>query len=352
MKQIVLAIVILGIMPLPVQAIGAVELYEAQVVVSSQSPEEQAEAVKEAFQKVLLKVTGNRHALAEAPLASLLEEASNLVQQFRYNTPEEEKEATTFWVRFDPRGVRQLLRQRGLPMWGRARPTLLLWVAIEDGSQRYLLDASIASPIVETLKAQAESRGIAVLFPLWDLEDQSQLSFTDVWGNFPEPILAASNRYPTSVQLVGRLLRQGVDDWQARWTLYGGAEPGRSWHIEGELEPALRAGIDEAVDVIAARVAPVTGNNSQSSVQVRVTEVTSFMDYARLSSYLSGLSQVIAIQPVQLSRTEAKFRLKLQGGAEALATSIQFGRILAQATEGEATEPGGTNTELNYRLLP
>lgn len=351
MKHVVLAIVIWGVMLLPVQAAGAGGLYEAQVTVSSQSSEEQSAAVKEAFQKVLLKVMGHRHALAEAPLTSLLEEAPKLVQQFRYDTPEGENGTTTFWVRFDSRGVKQLLRQRGLPMWGRARPTLLLWVAVEDGSQRYLLDASIASPIAEILQSQAERRGMTVLFPLWDLEDQSQLSFTDVWGNFPEPILAASNRYPTSVQLVGRLLRQGEEDWQARWTLYG-AEQGRSWRVEGELEQALRAGIDEAVDVIAARIAPVTGNNSQSSVQIRVTEVTSFMDYARLFSYLSGLSQVTAIQPVQLSRTEAKFRLKLQGGAEALAASIQFGRSLAQVAEGGATEPGGTNRELNYRLLP
>jgi hypothetical protein len=351
MKLVVLVIVIFLAVSLQVQAAGVSDLYEAQVLISSQTPEEQARAVKEAFQKVLLKVMGNRHTLAQAPLAPMLEEASKLVQQFRYNAPEEENKAATFWVRFDPRGVQRLLRQNALPIWGRARPTLLLWVAVEEGRKRYLLDASISSPAIEALEEQAEARGIPVIFPLWDLEDQSRLSFSDVWGNFPEPILAASSRYPTSVQLVGRLLRQETGDWQARWTLYGANEV-RGWSVHGGLDEVLRDGINEAVDIIVDRVVPIIENSSPFSVWVSVTDVTSFVDYARLSSYLSRLSQVTVIQPVQLSRTEVKFRLELQGDLKGLAASILFGRVLAQAEKSATTETNATSTELNYRLLP
>jgi hypothetical protein len=351
MKLVVLVIVIFWAVSLQVQAAGVSDLYEAQVPVSSQTPEEQARAVKDAFQKVLLKVMGNRHTLAQAPLAPMLEEASKLVQQFRYNAPEEESNAATFWVRFDPKGVQRLLRQNALPTWGRARPTLLLWVAIEEGRKRYLLDASISSPAIEALEDQAEARGIPVLFPLWDLEDQSRLSFSDVWGNFPEPILAASSRYPTSVQLVGRLLRQETGDWQTRWTLYGANEV-RGWSVHGGLDQVLRDGINEAVDIIVDRVVPIIENSSPFSVWVSVNDVTSFVDYARLSSYLSRLSQVTVIQPVQLSRTEVKFRLELQGDLKGLAASILFGRVLAQAEKNATTETNATSTELNYRLLP
>jgi hypothetical protein len=346
MKQAVLVIAIFWTLLLQVQAAEAPDLYEAQVPVSSQTPEERARAVK-----VLLKVMGNRHVLAQTPLAPMLEEVSKLVQQFRYNAPEEENNAAILWVRFDPLGVRRLLRRNALPVWGHARPTLLLWVAIEDGKRRYLLDASISSPATETLETQAEARGIPVIFPLWDLEDQSQLSFADIWGNFSEPILAASSRYPTSVQIVGRLLRQETSDWQARWTLYG-ANEARDWSAHGGLEQVLRAGIDEAVDIIVDQVVPATSNSAQSSVQVNVTGVTSFMDYARLSSYLSSLSQVAAVQPMQLSQTEVKFRLELRGDPERLAASILFGRVLTQVEKGNINETNTSSRELNYRLLP
>lgn len=337
--------------PLEVQAIGAVDLYEAQVPVSNQTSEEQARAVKEAFRKVLLKVMGDRRALARAPLASLLEESSRLVQKFRYNASSEENGAATFWVRFDPLGVEQLLRQKALPVWSRVRPILLLWVAVEEGRHRYLLDAGTNLPAAEILEDQARVRGMPVIFPLWDLEDQSQLSFSDIWGNFPEPVLVASNRYPASVQLVGRLLCQNEDDWQARWTLYG-TDKAQEWRVNGEFARVLRAGIDKATDIIAAQMVPTAGNNSPSSVRVRVTGVASFMDYARLFSYLSSLSQVTAMEPVQLSRTEVKFRLEMRGKPEGLATSIRFGRVLARITEGMATKIEPTPMELNYQLLP
>lgn len=351
MKPVVLAMLIFWAVSWQAQATETLHLYEAQVPVSNQTSEERAKAVEDAFQKVLLKVMGNRHALAQAPLASMLQEAPKLVQQFRYDAPNKENNTTTLWVRFNPRGVQQLLQQNGLPMWGQSRPTLLLWVAIEDGRRRYLLDADMPAPAIETLKAQAQARGISVMFPLWDLEDQSRLSFSDVWGNFPEPILAASNRYPASVQVVGRLLHQGSSDWQAHWTLYGANEV-RGWGVHGELDQILRDGINEAVDIIVDRIVPIVENSAPFPVQINVVDVTSFIDYARLSSYLSRLSQVTAVQPVQISRTGVKFRLELQGDLKGLAASILFGRVLAQVERSAITETNTAKPELNYRLLP
>lgn len=339
--------------PLGAQATETDSLYEAQVSVGGQTEEARDMAAQEAFREVLLKVVGNRQALAQTPLAPLLKEAAPLVQQFRYIAPKEEDGTAALWVRFDPGGVNHALRQHGLPVWGRMRPALLLWVAVEDRKGRYLLDAGMVSPASEILKKQAEDRGIPIIFPLWDLEDQGRLVFADIWGNFSETILAASTRYPAAVQLVGRLLHRQAGDWQARWTLYG-AGKARDWVVAGGgVEQVLRAGIDRAVDIIAERVVPLNGDGSGSSVRINVADVTSFMDYARLSSYLGSLSQVTDMQPVQLSPAEARFKLDLLGNPEGLAASIQLGRVLAPAEEERITESGATDTGgLNYQLLP
>lgn len=354
MREVILIITIFLAVPLKAQATEADSLYEAQVSVSSQAEEDRAIAVQEAFRKVLLKAVGNRQALARVPLAPILNEATQLVQQFRYSEPEEEDGLATLWVRFDPRGVEYVLRQHGLPVWGRMRPALLLWIAVEDGQRRYLLEAGMESPATEILKEQAKDRGIPVILPLWDLEDQGRLVFADIWGNFPDPILAASSRYPASVQLTGRLLHRQVGDWQARWTLYGAGEV-RDWVVDGGIEQILRAGIDGAVDIIAAQVAPLNGDNPGASVQLNVVNVTSFMDYARLFSYLGSLSPVTEIQPIQLSPAEARFKLKLSGGPKGLVASIQLGRVLAPVPveEGRMVEASASDTGgLNYQLLP
>lgn len=352
MREVILTTMMLLAVPLGAQAAEADSLYEAQVSVNSQTEEAHDMAVQEAFREVLLKVVGNRQALAQAPLAPLLKEAAPLVQQFRYIAPQEEDGTAALWVRFDPRGVDHVLRRHGLPVWGKMRPALLLWVAVEDGKRRYLLDAGMVSPVSEILKNQARDRGIPIIFPLWDLEDQRRLAFADIWGNFSEPILAVSARYPAAVQLVGRLLHRQAGDWQARWTLYGAGES-RDWVVDGGVEQILRAGIDRAVDIIAGRVVPLDGGGSGSSVQINVADVTSFMDYARVSSYLGSLSQVTDMQPVQLSPAEARFKLELLGNPEGLAASIQLGRVLVPAEEKRVTESGATDTGgLNYRLSP
>lgn len=337
--------------PLGAQAAEADSVYEAQVNISSRAEEDHRRAVQAALQQVLLKVVGNRQALAQTSLAPILSEAARLVQKFRYYAPEEEGGTATLWVRFDPRGVDHVLRQQGLPVWGRMRPTMLLWVAIEDERRRYLLDASLTSPAIKILKEQARARGIPIIFPLWDLEDQRRLAFTDVWGNFSDPLLAASGRYPAAVQLIGRLWQRQADDWQARWTLYGASEV-QEWVATGGVEQVLRAGINGAVDTIATRVVPLSGGTSRSSVQITVTNVTSFRDYARLSSYLSSLSRVTDIQPVQLSPTEARFKLDLLGDPKGLIASIQLGRVLARVEKEGFLKAGTTDTGLNYRLLP
>jgi uncharacterized protein len=340
--------------PLWAQATAVSALYEAQVSVSNQGEAERTAAVKAALRQVLLKVVGNRPALSQISLDPLLEKAPTLVQQFRYQRVEEkEGEALTLWVRFDPSSVDQALRQQALPVWGKVRPTLLLWVAVEEGRNRYLLDASTASPAVGMLKMQAQVRGIPVIFPLWDLADQSQLAFTDIWGNFSDAIGAASDRYPAAAQLVGRVLHRQAGDWQARWTLYGMREM-HNWTVYGELEQVLRAGVDAAADVIAARVAPITGNASSFPVQVNVSDVTSYGDYARLSSYFSNLNQIVAIQPAQLSRAgaEVRFTLELQGDLAGLTDSILLGRVLAPVEEEVAPEVGTLTQKLSYRLLP
>ncbi len=351
MRAIILVTMMFLIMPLWIQAAEVDSLYEAQVNVSSRAEEERRIAVQAALQQVLLKVVGNRQALAQTSLTPILNEATQLVQQFRYYAPEKEGGTATLWVRFDPSGVDHILRQQMLPVWGGMRPTVLAWVAIEEGMRRYLLDASMTSSATDILKEQARARGIPIIFPLWDLEDQSRLAFADVWGNFSDPLLAASGRYPAAVQLIGRLWRRQAGDWQARWTLYGAGEA-QEWVATGGMEQVLRAGINGTVDIIATQIVPLKGDASGSSVQITVANVASFRDYARLSSYLNSLSQVTDMQPVQLSPTEARFKLELLGNSKGLIASIQLGRVLVQVEKAELLESSTPNTGLNYRLLP
>ncbi|CAB1276485.1 DUF2066 domain-containing protein [Candidatus Nitrosacidococcus tergens] len=313
-----------------IQAAEITNLYEAEVPVRSKnlSTAEQINAEQQGLQDILLKVVGNRNLLNRTYLNPILREASNLVQQFRYNISDEN--VPIFHVNFDPQGVKKLLVQNNLPVWGENRPTLLLWIAIEDSRKRYLLTSNQSSLFIDRLKKQADMRGIPIIFPLWDLEDQKQLTFGDVWGNFTTPIQAASHRYPATVQIVGRILRQGGNTWKGRWNLYS-TEETQNWNVSGGMTQVLDSGLNKSVDIIANHL--VSGSSTLQSVIIQVSNVNSFTDYAKLSNYFKTLSQVSKVQPIQLSQKNAKFFLEIHSSISDLASAISYGRVLTEDTQ-------------------
>ncbi|NIN35788.1 MAG: DUF2066 domain-containing protein, partial [Gammaproteobacteria bacterium] len=52
---------------------------------------------------------------------------------------------------------------------------------------------------------RARSRGIVLIYPLFDLLDSSNLRVSDIWGGFDYPVLNASNRYYPDLVLTARV---------------------------------------------------------------------------------------------------------------------------------------------------
>ncbi|CAH9018950.1 DUF2066 domain-containing protein [Candidatus Nitrosacidococcus sp. I8] len=345
-----------------IQASEIINLYEAEVPVRSKnlSTAEQINAEQQGLQDILLKVVGNRNLINRTYLNPILREAPNLVQQFRYSISD--KNVPIFHVNFDHQGVKDLLVQNNLPIWGENRPALLLWIAIEDNRKRYLLTSNQSSLFIDRLKEQADMRGIPITFPLWDLEDQKQLTFGDVWGNFTMPIQTASHRYPATVQIVGRILRQEGNNWEGRWSLYS-IEETQSWSISGGIDQVLDNGLNKSVDIITSHL--VSGSSTLQSIVVQVSNVGSFTNYARLSSYFKTLSQVSKVQPIQLSQKNARFSLEIHGSISDLVSAISYGRVLTVDTQKQydtdtievnpnnSTESNIEKNEvLNYKFIP
>ena len=76
-----------------------------------------------------------------------------------------------------------------------------------------MLPSSKGRAALRMLQAEAKRRGVAFRFPEFDADDQSQVSLGDIWGMFPEPVLAAmSQRFedqefdgaPEHVRVAGR----------------------------------------------------------------------------------------------------------------------------------------------------
>ncbi|HHH42592.1 MAG TPA: DUF2066 domain-containing protein, partial [Gammaproteobacteria bacterium] len=231
-------------------------LFQVEVDADGRDTASRDAALARGLREVLARVTGST-AVANGPAAQdLLQRPGRFVEQFRFleapaRAPDAEPQLR-LWVQFDGVALAREIRRAGLPYWGRERPDVLVWLAVDDRGQRYLVAENAQDVAARALRRAAARRGLPLTVPLMDLQDQRAVKFTDVWGGFAGTVRTASQRYRPQVILLGKLERaRGRSDWRTEWILLGNGAT-RSWsgHAAG-LADGIDQGIAETADWLA-----------------------------------------------------------------------------------------------------
>ncbi len=342
---------------------GAVmhKLYEAEVPVDDQGEQQRAQAVHTAMNQVLIKVTGDSEITTNPKVDDLLGHAQKYVQRFSYRTvagtpsgedPQSAIPQQMLLVHFDPVAIMHFLREAGIPVWGQTRPTVLVWLAVEQDGERYMVAGDREQDLQHQILQEAARRGVRVFLPLYDLQDQQVLGVADVWGNFQQVIAQASQRYGADAVVVGRVYRHASQDWRARWTLYEGRNSS-SWQDDGgDVSDVVGQGVDGLADTLAQQFAQVISETVEGSVGLKVTGVSSVEDYARVTKYLAGLDLVSRVEVERVTGDSVFMQLALLGDAKRLAQHIRLGTTLEQVPTVPGTPVAAKDNPLVYRLLP
>ncbi len=321
----------------PVSAVEVQGLYEAEVPVSGQQPTERERALRTALLQVLVKVSGGRAVTQNPGVTKALKTPSQYVQQYRYRIVQrdtatssaQERGSSVLWAQFDREAVNRLLQRHGLPIWGKARPAILIWLAVERDGRRVLVGSDDPSTIPSVLEGRAAARGLPLVIPLLDLQDQAGLRVSDVWGEFTDSIVSTSARYQSDVILVARAYELLPGLWEARWRLMLGPRALR-WSTQSDvLDIALDEGLDRAADILAEEFARTAQEAGTGALDLVVTEINSLRDYARALRYLGALDMVESVQTTRVQPGQARFRLKSSAGKQAVGEAIALGRTLS-----------------------
>ncbi|TDY01604.1 DUF2066 domain-containing protein [Thiohalophilus thiocyanatoxydans] len=364
---------LLWLVVMPLQAEQVQGLYEAEVPVESQSRKVRDVALRVALQQVLVRVTGRRRVLTVTDIEPLLEQAPRHVQQFRYQSREvegEDEPTDVLWVRFDKQAIDRLLHENRLPVWGRTRPATLIWLVVDDRGDREILSNDMNNRVRRALEQQARLRGVPLHLPLMDLTDRKAISVSDVWGNFEENLLQASERYDAEAVLAGRVARTASGDWRGRWTLY---QDGRrqTWNASGQAaEEVTTPAIDQLADLLAEQYARVGQRDQSEALRVRITGVRDLGGFSRVMDYLSDLALVEDVRIDQIEADSVSLILTSRHGRMAINQAVSLGRMLEAETvpmtpsnlENPLAEPvkgedsgmpvSTRRVDLQYRLLP
>jgi hypothetical protein len=356
---LICCILVLGLAPsVELDAAVVRGLYSAEVPVENQSDAVRSRGFERALREVFVKVSGDSRVRNDPELDAVLRRAPRYVREFSYTThaPADSSGGTpSLWLRvsFDATSVDRLLRESGLPVWGKERPSTLLWLAVQGGRERSIVGSDSDASLLESIAKAAEGRGVPVLLPLMDLEDRSHVNFADFLGGFDESVLAASERYGADAILIASLSRRNSGSWYGRFTLRsGGLHESRELNA-GSADALIRSGIDFMADQLAGQYAYPSQQAGETTVVLQVTGVDALTDYARVLSYLSGLSLVSSVEPRRLAQGSVRYAMSVRGGRADLQRVIALGSVLDQ----EPVQPLDTQSmyeegaaALHYRL--
>ncbi len=170
----------LGVMPVPLLGLPVSGLYSYEVAVANQSDQERSRAFREALAAVIVKVTGEQRWLENAGIQEALQNSGNFVEAIEYRTESRPPAPEELALLADPAPeplsaaayidqellnvsfardlIDQLLARAAIPVWDSNRPSVLVWMALQnDAGERNLLSQE-SDPGIMDLNAALRRR--------------------------------------------------------------------------------------------------------------------------------------------------------------------------------------------------
>ncbi len=356
LKRIVFFIVLFSY-SLVLHAVEVKGIYESLVPIAGQEAEERDITLQLGFVDVLVRATGDIYIANEPSIQLDIKNVAKYVSRFQYQANNSETAITSLdlFINFDKGAIANLLRERGLPVWPSNRPEVLVWLAVEDGSYRYIVSPDSDIQVRDELIRAAKKRGLPIVTPLMDINDMGKIRFSDVWAGFKEEILSASERYGSSHVLVGRLFRSASGNWDAKWTFWG-MDKEESWVGAGEnINNVIASGVDGSVGVLSSYYALAPGNDSKTSFEIKIDAIDTTAKYAKIMKYLESQAGVIALKVISVKDSRITFEVIIEGQTDLFFNAIDSGNLLlkVQSMVSEEKQDGESQPETFYvyRLL-
>lgn len=334
---------------LPAMAVQIEGLFESERLVSDQSAEQRTAAVKAGLADVLVRVSGHERTLEHDAVQSLLDRAERYLAQFSYRTNDKaagsDQPAFLLSMRFDGPSLIKVLSDAQLSVWGSNRPSVLVWLAIQGPNGRFVVNSENNPLLAEVLDAEAKRRGVPILLPLMDLEDEQLVSVSDIWGQFSDRISAASVRYSPDAVYSGRFYRSG-SGWRAYWLVQIGSQRQAIELQADEVRELFAKSVDALAEVLAEKYAVVVSGASSGDYAFKVVGLKSVEDYAKLNHYLNSLQVVGRVEVARVDETGVAYRVALKGAVE------QFLSVLALDSYLEPDNSGFEGVEQSFFWRP
>ena len=324
----------LMLLAVPAFSITVDGLYTAQVPIKDQSSTQVLGAKKLGLAQVIVKVTGQTKSLNYPGIRAALKNAETYLQRFSFSTTQlvDGQPQAMMELAFDRLQVDQLMRDSGMPIWGTDRAAVLVWLVEDKQGLRQIVNDN-GHPMVAQIMAQADQRGMPLLWPLLDLEDQVSINAGALWGLFRETIKQASSRYQADAVLVGRMFQDSQQLWRVEWNFWLD-EVEQTWSSQGANVASL---VDPLQDRLASSLvakfaltpsAQSPSDDASQSAILRIDQVTQIDDYVDILAMLNTIAGIQKVQLHSANGSTLEFRIFVQSQLAQVKSIVDLKRRL------------------------
>lgn len=389
--KVLLVMTLVLTLPLPGQALQVTGLYSFRIAVANESQAERSRAFRDALAAVVIKVTGSPRWLENPAVTRALANAQNLVEAFTYSTeliPAPAPVTTTpaaaasspitapatsptgqpatpaiqpatvpatapatreqryVNVTFAASLINEMLISANVPIWDSNRPSVLVWMVLQEANgERRLLTADGDPEVMNLIKRFGTERGLPVIFPVLDFEDRRSLPVESLWNLEEDVIVAASTRYQADTILSGRLLFAANGELVGLWQFIFQNQATIFDGLESDLQAYLHQPLDRITTQLADYFAVVPVNTNQTYVRLRVEGIDDLSAYTSLLTYVNTLGLVRSVVTASLDGPLLELELGLQGDPQQLLELIALDRDLRPIANAQ----GPDASVLHYR---
>lgn len=321
-------------------------LNEARVPVADRSAGVFATALPLAYKQVLIKLSANPAIMSIQQVADSVVRAQEYLTSYSYQKAE--NSALGLHVVFDEAAIKALLEGVNQRVWeGERSPTLIL-LSMQTEAGQNVISSLQDSPLISVLQTAAKDRGLRVIFPVMDLEDQSVLvnqQGEQTNMNFT-PFM---DRYQVKSVLFGKVVLDADNQYHIAWTMALGNTQNQ-WSSENtDITNAIAVGMDKLLETLANHYASIQSTKALANVFLEVDGINGLRDYVKVVSAVRHLHNVKAVSVKDMNLKSLVLQVKVAGGAEALVGELSHSNNLTPLSS--TNEEGASTENLVYQWV-
>jgi hypothetical protein len=249
MKKIILAPFI--------YAIKVDSLYQAEVMVVSQTGDIKEQAVKEGLLQVLIKISGDPYIDQRHAIKKSLKKAEYYVSDYQFLPTTKDSSKYVLRIAYEPNDVNRLLKQAKIVYWGEERPLVFVWLVVTNAQHTTdIISNEAPGDVYANVLHEANKYGLPFIFPMLDVNEVNQISFDDT-THIAKLMPTIAKRYSPEAILIGDIT-ENENDVQSKWELVMG-DHHWNWVIhENTTNAVISSVVKQVQQAVMAKVKPVS----------------------------------------------------------------------------------------------